>query len=638
MIEEKQPVNSTAIPSEDKQKEIIKQFQAEYKLGTDYLDDWYQTKERQLKLYNNQKKNKNLVGEPILFTVIDTLQSSLYDDKMTVGFLAREEGDTKVEEGLNALARYDYDEMDKEQLDRGIIWDFLFFSYAFVDMTGFDWNRKTPMPYLLDPLNTYYDPKAESVDGNKNGKGAMRFLGQTFMITRRELEKRKDVYFNTELLKSSGKSISDRLQLSHDARSDAAGKNQQLNDGLVGDNEEFKITEHRTWIDGKRYLIGLGNEGKTLVRFQEIKGDTWGIVAYRLWPQPHQFMGVAVTDLVEDKQRMKAVLLNTGIKVLKSSLYPNYAYNKNLVYNKRDLMKAGFNKYIPVKDNPNNVIAPLQTKGVDLAIFNYLMQEVDTQAQKATATPEIQQGINSKGKTTLGELQIQQSKVDTRYGLLVKSVIAGEKDFWKQWYFAYKNKFADAIAEKVLRIAGTTSPKFRVLTRENIIAVNDPDVQIDSSLLSEQAQMRIFSRWTSIAKIASADPTADKRFILKKATKSAGASSDEVEGAFPNTFDEDMAQKENEMLNGNKSVPVRGTDNHRVHIQIHRQANATKAAFAHIETHREAMLQQRVHPELFPQQQQMQQGMQPGETGQVQTGGVAQAMTDQMRTMGDYQG
>jgi len=41
-------------------------------------------------------------------------------------------------------------------------------------------------------------------------------------------------------------------------------------------------------------------------------------------------------------------------------------------------------------------------------------------SQKATATPDIQQGANSEEKRTATELNLQSAKVDTRYSLSAK--------------------------------------------------------------------------------------------------------------------------------------------------------------------------------------------------------------------------
>jgi len=73
------------------------------------LDEWAV----RLKLYNNQKRDKETIGDPLLFTIHQTVLASLYSDRLGVDFLGREAGDEETAENLNAMAEYDYDEMEK---------------------------------------------------------------------------------------------------------------------------------------------------------------------------------------------------------------------------------------------------------------------------------------------------------------------------------------------------------------------------------------------------------------------------------------------------------------------------------------------------------------------------------------------
>ena len=100
---------------------------------------------------------------------------------------------------------------------------------------------------------------------------------------------------------------------------------------------------------------------------------------------------------------------------------------------------------------------------------------------------------------------------------------------------------------------------------------------------------------------------------------------DEINDFFPPTLDEMIAENQNIALNEDKPVPVAGTDNHIVHIQIHNKANATKSAIAHIETHKQAMLVQQQNPGLYEEElgtAEEEMGSQPGNEGVVSPGAV----------------
>ena len=110
------PELKTALDKHDKTDyaSLIRQVEAEYQLSWWYmkpkLDEWA----LRLKLYNNQKRDKEAVGDPLLFTIHQTLLASLYSDRLGVEFLGRESGDEETAENLNGLAEFDYEEMEKD--------------------------------------------------------------------------------------------------------------------------------------------------------------------------------------------------------------------------------------------------------------------------------------------------------------------------------------------------------------------------------------------------------------------------------------------------------------------------------------------------------------------------------------------
>lgn len=82
----------------------------------------------------------------LLFTVFQTVFTALYDDRLSVEFEGKEEGDTDTAENLTDLAEHDYRVMQKDEADYEWIWDAWFFSRGlqllndnrFVHGTAFD--------------------------------------------------------------------------------------------------------------------------------------------------------------------------------------------------------------------------------------------------------------------------------------------------------------------------------------------------------------------------------------------------------------------------------------------------------------------------------------------------------------------
>ena len=93
-------------------KRLIQQIEKEYQLSWDHMKPKWDEWELRLKLYNNQKRDKEAVGDPLLFTIQQTVLASLYADRLTATFEAREDGDEDRAEITTSLAEFDYDEME----------------------------------------------------------------------------------------------------------------------------------------------------------------------------------------------------------------------------------------------------------------------------------------------------------------------------------------------------------------------------------------------------------------------------------------------------------------------------------------------------------------------------------------------
>ena len=119
-------------------EKVAKQVQAEYNLAWLHQkmkkDEW----NVRLKLYNNQRRDKKAVGDTTLFTTLQTVLASLYVDRLDSEWGGREEGDEEVAENLNALSRYDYDEMEKDVFDYDFDWDTCFFGRGLLEFQEFE--------------------------------------------------------------------------------------------------------------------------------------------------------------------------------------------------------------------------------------------------------------------------------------------------------------------------------------------------------------------------------------------------------------------------------------------------------------------------------------------------------------------
>lgn len=588
----------------DLQTKIVKQVDEEYEFSYPFNEAKRLQQLQRLKLYNNQRRDADAVGDPLLFTVFNTVHAALYDDRLMARWEGRGgEGDEDVEENLNALADYDYDIMLKSEIDYEWNWDAEFFGRGLMLMMEFDRAEgiMAPVPEVIDAAAWIRDPRATSVNGNNaKSSGAMRFGGWEMGMTYWEL-KDNPGFFNIASLKKD-KEIKSLIDQTREARDSAQGRdNFPAREEALSKfgNYEFKLLNWFTTIKGKRYLITLGNRRSTLVRLIPLdRYARWPIIDRALYPLAKDWDGVSIPDLTEDKQRTRAMLINLGVKEAKAEATPQYLFDQTKIKNKNDL-NLRFNKFIGVDGDVGNAMTPVQ-KAQSYQVASSILEILDAAAQRATATPEIQQGIQPQQERTLGELQLVSSKVDTRYSMNAKVYGWSERRFWQQWYRLYKIHFKNKIDEKIIRVQGAMAPIWRPLLRENIISEVDPDVKIESKVISEAKRQREQQSFVAFAGLALQDPENNRRYIQKRLGKLNGMSKEEVDAAFPATVDELQAEDENELLNAQRLPQIDVQDDHRTHIAIHAKANQNAQAMAHIRSHKKLMVIKRNRIDLFP--------------------------------------
>lgn len=603
--------------ADDKYEGLKAQVNAEYVIGYDHLQNKIATWLSRMRLYNNQRRDQEAVGDTTLFTTVQTIVASLYSDKLASEWAGREEGDEEVAENLDALSEYDYDEMQKYVTDFDWIWDTAFFGAGILFLEEYirdpGKNIFLPSPEVVDPTTFIRDPLATSFNGNLMGKNSARFYGREVRMTKDQIKNNVNMFKNLEFDDIKfGKSTKSLMENSREERDSAQGRDNQKTKGeeAFESNAQYDVLEWYTHyeMDGSlnKVKCWLVNEGKKIIGVKVLgkASDKWPAILRKLYPTSHDWDGTSIPDLVEDKQRARAVAQNLGLKMMEADLYPSYVFSSR-VKNRHDL-DWNVNKFIPVDGNEDvrQAIAPLQRATPNMQLLNFIYTSLDASAQKATATPEIQQGTMSESQRTLGELNLISSKVDTRYSLSAKIFGWSEKEFWLQWYRLYKDNFADKIDEKIVRLVGAFGAKWRPLKKSDIVTKRlDPDVRIESMVMSRAKQLEERQSMTAYLSLAFADPLANKRYGLHRLGKLNGMKKDELERLFPPTIDERIAEDENDMLNNDKTPIIKAEDDHNVHLEIHSKAKDSNATTAHIEAHKRALSIKKTNPELFPQDQ-----------------------------------
>jgi hypothetical protein len=575
---------------------VKEQVVNEFKVGEDHIRPWRDTKRGYLKLYINQRKNPKKVGDTLMFSSHQTILAALYKDRQSAEWMGREEEDIDRAEELNALFEFDYDQMGKAEHDYGKIFDTSGIGIGIEDWSHFDRDSLTPIPDLWDPLNFVYDPKATSINGNKLGRGACRFIYRTVGKTMKEMEDHGG-YFCLDELKPAAEEVSDEAEKNQQERNAARGTSEGFDE--LKENAYFELIQGYTWIDGKRYLVEAGKEGGHVVRLSKCKTDYWPLQDYRIYPDPHVFLTPGVWDFTEDKQRARAILQNYTLDAAKYDVLPEWLFDKNKIKNKQQLREHKAGKYIEGENIDGNSIIPLQKPTIH-QFSQGIMQELETNAQKALATPEIQQGILFQQKRTATEIAEASANVDTRYSLTASIIGMAEAAAAMMWLDSNKRNFKKGVDKKMIRVIGAFGPTPTPITYDTFDFKADPDVKIESRFISQARKREERNNMTVFAQLLLQTPGSNMRSFIKDFGRLSFRKA-VVDKYLPPTIDEMRAEQENEALNEDtlQGVVIEPTDDHKTHLEIHGKAADTKAKMAHIEAHKKAMMIQRNQPELF---------------------------------------
>ena len=582
--------------------DILAQGQGEIKESRDYVNPKREAFRDRLKLYNNQRKQKDKIGDNSIYIIMTTMLAVYYSDELEVGFTGRDISDVDAADNTEKLAKFDYDEMEMDVINYKVQWDRFFFGLGIRQISEWDKKRKTPIPKSLNPLCWLPDPHGHIVMKN------FRYSGFEVAYTKNEMTEDAG-FFNLSLLSKGKSGGSSELDANATAYTEAQGLAQTEHKENENDNNVvYDMVDHFMEIKGKdgsnrKFLVTFDDNVKNIFRFEEVEAITTeekenpSLVPFPLTlnyysPNRTDPFGTSVPDLVEDKQRAKSVFKNLQIAAVKADLYPMYLYNRDKILNRRDLDFA-FNKFIPVRgDVDNGTLQPLNKSTARLGESLNIIQALDADANIAVGADKNAQGVLSDQDRTATEVQQTTANANLRFLLGSKINSWGEKKFWKLWYRLYRQNMK-AAEKKTIRLSSALGSNFISLTRKDFITKEDPDISIKSKLEVDQKRSRDRVAFASIFPMITQDPTkplSAKRYAERHLLRLYGLPSEEIAMISPSTPDEMRAKMENELLNKNnfKDVKVSVEEDHLSHMLIHSQSEKTDATQAHINAHKMA--------------------------------------------------
>lgn len=613
------------------------QIQTYYQEGFNFLQSRKKRQAAQLVLLSNLRRGDQNISSTMMITLFNRVMSSVYDDKIQVKFIPSQGISEEQIIAYNTLAQSDYQEMGKAKLDYDWCWDTLFFGRGYMETIRFDMDRKIIQPHVINPLNFGYDPYFENPQ-------QWRYYWKWLSKSKNELTKlqkakalKKDIDVNSiqggidpYLWDYKVKRDQAREGIAPPIQPTAADVYQILEFFGHDDNGDKCVY----WTD-KNFTkilyekkLDLDDGGSIIMpdgKSVEL-GSNWPIVVKEAFRVPHTSIPISVADLLEDKHRAKAVLLNLAYIAAKDTANPLYGYNPEKVRDVSQFLNRQISQHIPMDDEtaawPLNKAPSMSS---DLQAF---IQYLDSEAQEPMGAGRPMQPTGSTGKQTATQASLDQQLNDMAQSLVSKVMQYGESEFWSHWFFRYA-KNAKVLKEKTANIIGVKGVDSQVIDLMHFRAKFPPGVMVYST---KEAEYKEMVKRRDLAQIYPAlqqtlDQDGMRNFNKHVFFPLYLQDSSLTDIMFPKTLDEMKAEEENVQLQNNKMPEVSDTDDHTAHIYIHYKVlPKTWATWAHIAWHekllsdqKKQMQQQAISQSMQNPQVQSQSGVQSGQTPQSNT-------------------
>ena len=495
---------SDVLSQEDRDK-LLAQIDMEYQQWYDYVvNKRNQYRDRVIR-WNKQAKDPNKININMIANAIDTLIASSYTDWLTVNF-ASADGWMSADkaDNLNYMAEFDNNDQDYQQLYYQKEQDRYFFGVWIRYRYGWDDVKKMPKFMVINPLSWIPDPipsQTWAFDGSW-------YRYHWFEFTTTIMDLIADGSYDKEQLDKivGGYFSPDKMQ---DWNAYATAYNYVMPtccDDLKT-NFSLWVYHHFTNFDGKKYVVSLANDRKTLIRIKELEPVLkeekknpnmidFPIILNYWKPRRNDPFGESVCDKLDDKQIAKTILFNLNIiKAKKEALGWDFIWNSRLIKNKDDILKPttnGRNIFVDTQENLQNVWMELPRSQIKADSIN-MITSLENEAMHDTNIDSLQQGIVSGGRTTATESQIAQANSNI-IGLLNNKVNAwGDKRFWFERWKGYQENFSE-VDEKNGVIVSNFETKSFTLSKDDFFTKQIPHIILSTraDLQSKNEKEQIF--------------------------------------------------------------------------------------------------------------------------------------------------
>ena len=186
-----------------------------------------------------------------------------------------------------------------------------------------------------------------------------------------------------------------------------------------GDNEDVVMFVWYTKFDGKYIVVLTDRATKKLYKVRELQRMPLADRSTNI--SPLSWYPRSIPDLLEDKHRARANVLNTSIEIVREQLKPIYQVKEGSV--RLDLLETA---------EAGDII------------------EVETM----DSIKPIQQGVVMQQQRTASELNLVASGSKNRYGMTARIFGGSMRKFWENWYESMCENFDENVHTKMIRISG----------------------------------------------------------------------------------------------------------------------------------------------------------------------------------------
>ncbi len=540
-----------------------------------------------IKLYLNQERKKVgdlLVGSNLLFTQFHETYSAIDNDEMLVSFKARMPKDEEKIIYTNAVAKFDFDEMNMGMIHRELNWNTIFFGTGILDVSQYDTRRKIVLPSVQSPFTFFIDKYANTIED-------ARYAGRYIYKTYYELinDSRLDPSEVKKIVGSSYPASMEKTVLERRAKN-------ILLEGLytqepIHSQAYLELLEWYMYANGKLWVVWTDNKISTILGFQKVDYKDKGngeskipFVVYYYQKTPFGFWGIGLSDILENSHRILVYLSNLMLQGVRIDATPQFLINLQAVLNPKDLMTREINKIVFTKVPPQGQIAPFpKTQAVSNDVLAYY-QMIVNEALGAAGSQRILRGSLTSVKKTATEVAMAKAKQDMLMSSIMRNIVAGEKDFWYRWLKRHQRFMKENDYKLIEMIGSYGASRFVEVNKRQFIPEVDPSIEVVSSLASEpQKVVRRRDLAETIPILAQIG--GNVKYAVRNLLRDMDFTPEQIDLLLPPSPHQLKARQENEYLKDGVWIDIDENDNDMEHIEEHYKIEENDVVKLHIEAH-----------------------------------------------------